>query len=441
MKTESNGQAPTRRQFLKSSSAAAAGAAVSSLAIQRASYAASGDTIRIGLIGCGGRGTGAAKQALRADKNIKLVAMADAFSDKITLTHKSLSAIGDIKEKIEVPADKRFVGFDAYKKVTDAVDVVLLTTPPQFRPMHIKYAIDTGRHVFAEKPVAVDAPGVRSVLETCQKAKTKGLSVVSGLCLRYYNCFEETIKRIHDGAIGDVMTLQANDYRGAIWNRTREDLKKLLGREPTEMEYQMRNWYHFTWLSGDFNVEQHVHFLDVCAWAKGGYPEDVVCMGGRMTRPDTGNIYDHFSAVYTYADGARFFSNSRQVPGRGLHKNMSASVIGTKGSGVISERKLSHHLKTKDGEWRFHGKHNDFYQTEHDRLFDSIRKGKPINNGEYMSRSTMLAIMARMSAYTGARITWKQAMESKLDLSPPAYTWDAPIKARPVSVPGVTKFM
>ena len=421
--------AVTRRQFVATSVLATA------LPLARASYAAGGDQLKIGLIGCGGRGTGAAGQALKADSNVKLVAVGDAFGDRIETCMKSLQEKPELAGKIEVPAERRFTGFDAYKKVTDAVDVVLMATPPHFRPLHMRYAVEQGKHIFCEKPVAVDGPGVRDVLATCELAKKKNLSVVSGLCLRYYNVFQETMKRIHGGELGEIITMQASDYRGQIWVKPRTP-------EQTDMEYQMRNWYYFTWLSGDFNVEQHVHFLDICAWAmKDEYPIKATAMGGRIVRntPEFGNIYDHFSTTYEWANGAKMFSNTRQI--RGCFNDMSASVAGTKGSGVISESAAKHKFNFAGKEWRFEGKGNDFYQTEHDELFASIRGGKPINNGDYMCKSTLLAIMARMSAYTGQQVTWKQAMESKEDLSPPSYDWKQPLPEPAVARPGITKFV
>jgi predicted dehydrogenase len=425
-----------RRTFLKHTAVAAA---VTPLAV----HAVGGDMLRVGLIGCGGRGTGAAAQALKADKNVKLVAMADAFADKIDSSFDTLSKQPELKGKLDVPKEQRFTGFDAYRQVTDIVDVVLLTTPPHFRPMHLAHAIERGRHVFAEKPVAVDGAGVRSVLASCAKAKAKKLSVVSGLCLRYYNCFEETMRKIRKGDIGDLVCLQANDYRGGAWDRTRAKLAGTLGREPTEMEYQMRNWYHFTWLSGDFNVEQHVHFLDVCAWALGDrYPTRCIAMGARQTRPKNGgNIYDSFSAVFDYSDGVKVFSNSRHIRGRNVYRNMGVELKGTKGSGVISEQQNRHHLAIDGKPWRFEGKHNSFYQTEHDRFFASIRAGEPINNGDYMAKSTLMAIMARESAYTGEAITWEQALSSKQNLSPKKYEWNAAPPPAPLAVPGVTPFV
>ena len=297
-------------------------------------HAAGSDVLRVGLIGCGGRGTGAAAQALRADSNVKLVAMADAFEDRLEQSLDILQKDEKVAGKLDVKPDHRFVGFDAYREVLDSgVDVVLLCTPPHFRPLHLRAAVEAGKHVFAEKPVAVDAPGVRSVLATCELAKKKGLSVVSGLCLRYDNGFRETVRRIHDGAIGEVVALFANDYRSGRWAKPRQP-------DWTDMQYQMRNWYNFTWLSGDFNVEQHVHFLDVCAWVmKDQYPVKAVGMGGRqvLTEPEYGQIYDHFSVVYEYADGAKLFSNCRQQPR--CKNDMSAQVIGTRGRAELSERR------------------------------------------------------------------------------------------------------
>ncbi len=420
----------TRRDFLK---AAAAGPAA--LASLPAVHAAGGDLIRVGLVGCGGRGTGAAAQALRADKNVKLVALADAFEDRLQQSLTTLRGTEDVAAKVDVKPDACFVGFDGYKEVIARCDVVLLCTPPHFRPIHLKAAVEAGRHVFAEKPVAVDAPGVRSVLATCEEAKKKSLSVVSGLCLRYDNGFREIVKRLQGGAVGEVVALQANDYRSGRWAKPRRP-------DWSDMTYQMRNWYNFTWLSGDFNVEQHVHFLDVCAWVmRDEYPVRAVGLGGRqvLTGPEYGHIYDHFSVVYEYANGAKLFSNCRQQPK--CHNDMSAQVAGTKGRAELSERKNGHAIKTAGGEWRYDGPANDLYQTEHDELFASIRSGKPINNGEYMARSTLLAIMGRMAAYTGQLVTWERALNSREDLSPPRYDWDVKLPDPPVATPGQTRLV
>ena len=422
----------TRRQFLGTSfSMAAAGVGVGAVASPADVHAGGDDVLKVGLIGCGGRGTGAAQQALRADDNVKLVAMGDAFEDRLQLSLRSLSAQEDVTDKIDVPKEQQFVGFDAYQKVLAAdVDVVLLTTPPHFRPMHLKAAIEAGKHVFAEKPVAVDAPGVHSVLQSCAEAKRKNLSVVSGLCIRYDGGFRETVKRLHDGAIGDIHTLIANDYRGSIWVKPRKD-------DWTDMHWQMRNWYYFTWLSGDFNVEQHVHYLDVCAWVMGDYPVKAIGMGGRQVRTDAkfGNIFDHHSVAYEFENGTRFFSNCRQQSG--CKNNMSAYALGSRGRAEVSERRLE---ITNETNWRFDEKVKNMYQVEHDELFAGIRAGKPLNNGEYMAHSTMLAIMGRMATYTGQEITWEQAMNSTQNLSPEKYTWgNAPVVE--IARPGITKFV
>jgi len=424
----------TRREFIEKSSVAVAGS-LAAMAMPRGVHAGGSDMLRIGLVGCGGRGSGAASQALQADSNVKLWAMADAFEDRLESSLSNLEKSDELAGKLDVPPDRRFVGFDAYKDVIACCDVVLLCTPPHFRPLHLKAAVEAGRHVFAEKPVAVDAPGVRSVLATCEAAKQQGLSVVSGLCLRYDNGFRQAIRRIHDGAVGEVHTLQANDYRGGIWVKP---------RQPgwSDMMWQMRNWYYFTWLSGDFNVEQHVHFLDVCAWAmKDDYPVKAVGMGGRVARtgPEFGHIYDHFSVVYEWAGGAKLFANCRQHVG--CKNDMSAHIAGAKGRAQLAERKRGMAIKSTDGDWVFTGPENNLYQQEHDELFASIRTGKPINNGEYMAKSTLLAIMGRMSAYTGREITWEMAMNSQEDLSPPSYDWDAALPVPAVAVPGQTKFM
>jgi predicted dehydrogenase len=415
----------TRRQFLAATAAVAAAPSL---------YARGDDIIKIGLIGCGDRGTGAAVNALNADKNVKLVAMGDAFEDRLEGSLATLLTKKEVASRVDVKPESKFSGFDAYKEVIARSDVVLLCTPPQFRPIQLKAAIEAGKHVFAEKPCAVDAPGVRSVLETCYKAKSKGLSVVSGLCLRYDTSFRECVRRIHGGEIGEVVMLQANDYRGGRWAKPRQ-------KDWSDMTYQMRNWYNFTWLSGDFNVEQHVHFLDVCAWVMNNkYPIKAMGMGGRtvLAGEEYGNIYDHFSVVYEYADGQRLVSNCRQQPG--CKNDMSAHVLGTKGRALLSEKENGMWIKAAK-DWMFEGRNNQMYQAEHEELFASIRTGKPINNGEYMANSTLLAIMGRMAAYTGQLVTWDMAMKSKEDLMPKEYDWSEKLPHPPVAVPGVTKFL
>ncbi|QEH39266.1 Putative 4,5-dihydroxyphthalate dehydrogenase (plasmid) [Aquisphaera giovannonii] len=420
----------TRREILKGAAGLGAVAAVPLV------HAAGTGSVRVGLVGCGGRGTGAATQALSAGPDVKLVAMADAFADRL---EGSLSFLKDepaVGSRVDVPPSRRFAGFDACKALIESgVDVVLLCTPPHFRPLHLQMAVDAGKHVFAEKPVAVDAPGVRSVLETCRRAAEKGISIVSGLCLRYDAGYRETVRRLHEGGAGDVSTLLANDYRSGRWTKPKEP-------GMSEMTYQMRNWYNFTWLSGDFNVEQHVHHLDVCAWVmKDRYPIKAVGMGGRqaLTGPEYGQIYDHFSVVYEYPDGARLISNCRQQPG--CKDDMSVHVLGTRGRAALTERRRGLWIKGSAGEaWHYDGPKNEMYQQEHDELFAGIRASKPVNNGEYMARSTLLAIMGRMAAYTGQEVTWEMALNSREDLSPSSYSWDASPPASAIAVPGQTPF-
>lgn len=426
---------PTRRSFVRSSAFAAA-AASSAIAIPAVRAAGRDDTLKVGLIGCGSRGTGAASQALMADDQVKLTAMGDAFEDRLQLSLENLQKVKEIDAaKIDVPAGRRFVGFDAFQRVIDSgVDVVLLTTPPHFRPMHLKAAIDAGKHVFAEKPCAVDAPGVHSVLASCAKAKEKGLSVVSGLCLRSHAGYREGIKRIQGGALGEIRAIMANDYRGPIWLKARQP-------DWTDMHWQMRNWYYFTWLSGDFNVEQHVHNLDVCAWVMNEeYPVKAIGMGGREVRkgPEYGNIFDHHSVVYEYASGARIISNTRQMTG--CKNNISVTVLGEKGAATLNEGVNGVGINARGEAWSYRDKVKNIYQVEHDELFAGIRSGNPINNGDYMAKSTLMAIMGRMATYTGKEITWDMAWNSKEDLTPPHYEW-RDLATPPVAVPGVTPFL
>jgi predicted dehydrogenase len=428
-----------RRDFLKATALIGggflAGSVLGGQQLAFGVHASGSDTLRIGLIGCGGRGTGAAADALQADPNVRLVAMADIFEDRLQSSLAILHKDEQVGMKVAVTPERQFVGFDAYKElIASGVDVVLLATPPHFRPMHLKAAVDAGLHVFAEKPVAVDAPGVRSVLATCEEAKKKNLSLVSGLCLRCSYGFRELVSRIHEGALGEIHTLLANDYRGAIWTKSR-----MPGE--TDMHWQIRNWYYYTWLSGDFNVEQHVHFLDVCSWImKDQYPVKAIGMGGRQVRtgPQFGNIFDHHSVVYEYSDGARLFSNTRQLAG--CEGDLSAWAIGSKGRAEFRESKNGVNFSSGGQKWIYRGPSNNIYHTEHDEMFAAIRKGQPINQGEYVAKSTLLAILGRMVTYTGRSITWEQALNSNENLSPPKYEW-GPLPEPRVAMPGITPFV
>jgi myo-inositol 2-dehydrogenase / D-chiro-inositol 1-dehydrogenase len=423
----------SRRTFLTGSTAAVVGGAVvGSLATSSGVHAAGSGELRLGLVGCGGRGTGAAAQALRADSNSRLVAMADAFDDRLQGSLKSLRS--QLGERAEVAREQQFVGFDGYQKVLDSdVDVVLLATPPHFRPMHLKAAIQAGKHVFAEKPVAVDGPGVRSVLETTELAKKKSLSIVSGLNSRYSHRMRDLMRRIHEGAIGDILALHTVRYASGVWVRPREP-------GMTDMEYQMRNWYYFTWLSGDFNVEQFVHQYDQVSWAmQDEYPVRCYSTGGRQSRTgaEYGHIFDHFSSVFEYEGGQRAFTTTRHQPGCSNESGVIA--IGTKGTAEWSGRRMA---ITGANAWEApDDRETDSHQLEHDAFFAALRDGRIINNGDYMAKSTMMAIIARMSAYTGRTLTWEEAMASQQDLSPTAYTWDADPPPAEVAIPGVTKFV
>ena len=419
---------PSRRSFLKLSAAAAAGGALAgSLAIGRSAHAAGSDVLKIGLIGCGGRGSGAAADALRADPNLKLTALGDTFSDRVKSSLHNLSM--QFGDKVAVADDRCFVGFDAYQKVIDSgVDVVILASPPHFRPAHLKAVVAAGKHVFVEKPVAVDAPGVRSVQESCAEAKKKGISLVSGLCYRYDPGKRETIKRIHDGAIGDIVAINVNYNTSPL---------KVFQRQPSwsEMEWQVRNWQYFNWLSGDHNVEQHVHSLDKAAWVmRDEPPKEAIGLGGRQVRADVEdcNNFDHHAVVYEYASGVKLFAYCRQQSG--CHIDVTDHIMGTKG-----RAELMKHTIEGEAKWRYRGKTPSMYQEEHDALFASIRSGQPINNGEYMTRSTMMAILGRMATYSGQLITWDQAINSTEKLGPDKYEWGA-LPVAPVAKPGITQF-
>jgi len=431
---DSNTTQTTRRNFLKTSAAAAM---AGSLTIGRSAHAAGDETLKVGLIGCGGRGTGAAANALNADENAKLIAMGDAFGDRLEGSLKGLKK--KYEDRVTVDADHQFVGFDAYQKVIDSgVDVVILTTPPHFRPMQLKAAIEAGKHVFCEKPVGVDGPGIRSVLETAEKAKEKGLSIVSGLCWRYHPAVKETMQRVLDGDIGEVLSVQETYNTGTLWHRARQP-------EWTEMEFQMRNWLYFSWLSGDHNTEQHVHSLDKGSWVMGDQPPVKAWgLGGRQVRTDPkyGDIFDHHAVVYEYANGAKIHAYCRQMAG--CWNDVTDTFVGTKGTCRV----LGGYRIDGENEWRYRGTGENMYDLEHEALFSAIRAGKPINNGHYMAVSSMLAIIGRMCTYTGQAITWDQAINSQQSLAPASYSFEAdpPIMPDadgkyPVAVPGVTKLV
>ena len=430
----------SRRQFLKkSSSAIVAGSLASSIGLPAiVKGAPNSDKLKIGFIGCGGRGTGAANQALTADSNVVLWAMGDAFEDKIQSSLDSLKAMHT--EKVDVPKERQFVGLDAYQKVIDSgVDVVLLTTPPGFRPTHFKAAVAAGKHCFVEKPMATDAPGLRSVMETVEESKRKGLGVCAGFCWRYHPAMRETFARLEDGAIGQIVA-NYNTYNTGSVNRypkwTRETTK-------TDLEWQVRRWYYFTWLSGDHIVEQAVHSLDKMAWAMRDKPP-IKCLGhgGRQVRTgeEFGNIFDHFEIVYDYDNGMRGFHFSRQID-RAAAGNTD-TFFGSNGICEINGSLKQFVIKDLKGtvKWRYSGEPGDMYQIEHNELFSSIRAGEPLNDGSRMASSTLLALMGRMAAYTGQEITWEMALNSKERIVPEKLDWNMKLPVPPVAMPGMTQF-
>jgi predicted dehydrogenase len=420
-------QAHNRRNFLKLS--AAASTTVAALSVPRFAHAGASDTIKVGLIGCGKRGSGAAVDALSTDPRAQLVAVGDTFADKTKQALDAIKRNSPKPEQVAVADDRVFTGFDAYKQVIDSgVDVVLLATPPHFRPQHLQYAIEKGKHTFVEKPVATDVPGVHAVMAACEEATRKNLSVVSGLCWRYAPHVVETISRIKDGAIGDIVAIQSSYNTDTSWHR---------GDKPewSRMEYQIRNWLYFSWLSGDHIVEQAVHSLDKTAWLlDDASPVRAMGMGGRQQRTDPkfGNIFDHHTVFYEYASGIRVFFTCRQEDG--CARFVDEIVLGTKGRAQVLAGKIE-----SERPWRYAGKKPSMYREEHAALFKSIRDAKPINNGQYMCNSTLIAIMGRMCTYTGQTLTWDQVNSSKEQLGPKTYAW-GDVTVPPVAIPGITKF-
>ncbi len=443
----------SRREFLKGSTVAVTGAALTGgLSLTRTAHAAGSDEIKVALIGCGGRGSGAAANCLNVPDNMKLIAVADAFEDKARNTLKLLrEKYGD---KVDVPDERIFIGLDAYKQAiaTDA-DIVLLTTPPGFRAMQYKAAIEAGKNVFMEKPVCVDAGGYRTVMETNKLADQKNRKVVVGLQQRHDPKQIETIKRVQDGAIGQLTHLRAYRNGSGVWIRSREQLAKRLGRKPTEMEFQVNNWYYFVWLSGDQIAEQHVHHLDMVLWAKGDqHPVEANGMGGRQVRTDelaqargngpgsVGQIYDHQFVEYTFADGMKLFSQNRHIPGCW---RQSAEIA----DGTDGYANLTGEIFGKNA-WKYDGPKVNMTDQEHVDLVEAIRKDTPRNEGWYGANSSFTAVLGYMATYSGQVVKWDEAVEKGACLMPENLSWDADPPVLPdengsyehaVPVPGVYK--
>lgn len=392
------------------------------------------NAIKVGLIGCGGRGTGAAAQALHADDFAELTAVADVYGPAIDQSLDELNK--NLSAKVKVDPSRKFVGLDAYQKVIDSgVDVVLLATPPGFRPTHLRACVEANKHVFCEKPIATDAPGVRHVLESVKIAKQKNLSLVAGFCWRYSNHVVATFDQVHGGTIGDVIAYYATYYTSPV-----KPMPPASTRPPavSDVEWQVKNWYNFVWLCGDSLVEQAVHSVDKVAWAmKDQPPVSCVAVGGRQIPAEGGNIYDHFEANYLYSNGFRAFVGCRQIDN--CWNENSDYILGSKGVATIGRGPMPR--ITGQTDWTYSGPKNDMYQQEHDVLFASIRQNKPVNDGERMATSTMLAMMGRMAAYTGQEITWDQAMNSQEHIFPANLTWDMALPVAPMARPGQTKFV
>ncbi|MBC7849780.1 MAG: Gfo/Idh/MocA family oxidoreductase [Chitinophagaceae bacterium] len=437
----------SRRDFVKQSSLVAGGLIAAPFMSSASNFFSGSDNvIKVALIGCGGRGTGAALQALLSKQNVKLVAMADAFRDRIDKCYTSLNAEdmsestgkkGNIKDKIDVPEDRKFTGFDGYLKAIPLADVVILTTPPGFRPIHFEEAVKQGKHVFMEKPVATDPAGIQKVLAAAAIAKQKKLNVVVGLQRHYQNSYRELYKR--KDMIGDITSAQAWWNNDGVWVNKRKEGQ-------TEMEYQMRNWYYFVWLCGDHISEQHIHNIDVINWFKGGYPVKAQGMGGREVRKgkDYGEIFDHHYVEFHYEDGSILNSQCRHIPG--TMSKVDELLIGTKGkisagaANIVDHKgKVLYQFDTKT--------ENDAYQTEHDELFAAIAKGEyKFSDAENGAKSTMTSILGRMATYSGQVVDWKKAIESGISLQPKTYDWNAtpPVVPNaeglyPVATPGLTK--
>jgi len=383
------------------------------------------DEIRVGLIGCGGRGTGAARNVVDAAPGVRIVAMADAFKDRLDESRTILTS--RLADKMAVTDDTCFVGLDAYKKLLETnVNYVILATPPSFRPGHIKAAVAAGKYIFAEKPVAVDGAGVRSCLESFDEINKKGLGLVTGTLYRHHTGYLESIKRVHEGAIGDVLTAYGWYNTTMLWRKDRQP-------EWTDLEYQMRNWLYYTWLSGDHLVEQAVHNLDALNWIMGANPVAAVSTGGRQTRtaPEWGHIYDHFAVDYEYPNGKHVQMFTRQQDG--CEKKVANEVVGTKGRAFI----LPRFSITGAQPWTLEAPINDAYVVEHTDFITSIRAGKPLNELKQIAESSLVGVLGREAAYTGKRLTWEEALATP-SLFPEKLEW-GPMPMPPVPMPGVTE--
>ncbi|HMO13353.1 MAG TPA: Gfo/Idh/MocA family oxidoreductase [Pirellulaceae bacterium] len=423
-----------RRNFLKTSSTVVAAGTVSGVGMVSANepklagfHHSVRDTYAVGLIGCGGRGTAAAVNALKADSRVKITALADAFENRLETCLETLT-LSEFADRIDVAKDRKFTGFQAYQQLLDTdIDVVLLCSPPHFRPAEMEAAVAAKKHIFCEKPIATDASGVRRVLQACEQAEKWGLNVVSGLCWRYDLGVTETMRRIKEGAIGDVLNIHSNYLTGELWHHPRKP-------EWSEMEYQCRNWLYFNWLSGDLLNEQHIHTIDKGLWLMDDEPP-AFCYGtgGRQKRigEQWGNVYDHFATVFEWSNGTKMFSFCRQM--NDCFSENECHVVGSGGRASI----LRHEITDAAGEtWKYRDRKRSMYDVEHEHLFKAISGDLPyINNGRYMCQSTLACLMGRDASYTGRKITWDEALNDEKKLGPESYAW-GDYKADPVAIPG-----
>ena len=438
---------PSRREFLRQSGGALSGAALASAVATRA-YAGEDNTIKLALVGCGGRGTGAAANALSTQGPTQLWAMADVFDHRLNSSLKNLSAkFGD---QVNVPPERQFLGLDAFKKaidVLDGSDLVLLTTPPAFRPIHLEYAVDQGRNVFMEKSFAVDAPGVRRVLKAGELAGQKNLKIAGGLMSRHYAPLEQAVEQLHAGAIGEIITCWAYREHGPVGYAPKP-------KGVSELAHQIRNYSCFTWLNGSFILDWLIHNLDVCCWVKDAWPVSAQGQGGRQQRQKQDQLFDHYGVEYTFPDGTRLFAQGRHMSncwgffGDVIHGAKGSAVLG---EGITDPRIYKGHKQTPENLiWEYKGPPVHHYQVEHDLLFEAIRQDMPYNETERCAKAAMTGILGRMAAESGKSVGWDEALASSIALAPglEEATWDsdAPVMPDeqgnyPVAVPGFTKVL
>ncbi len=448
MRTSNQAAASTRRSFLKQASGTITATAVAAV-IGSSLYAAEDNTINVALVGCGGRGTGAAYNALSTKGPVKLIAVADVFQDRLSSSLNSLQ--NQFRDKVDVPKERQFVGFDGYRKAIDLLgkkDVVLLTTPPAFRPIHLEYAVLKGVNVFMEKSFAVDAPGIRRVMKAGKAAEEKNLKIAGGLMSRHSVQLGECIKRIHDGMIGPVITAYAYREHGPVGFGARR-------AGESELAHQIRNYSNFTWVNGSFMLDWLIHNLDVCCWVMNDWPVEAQGHGGRQCRTEPDQLFDHYMVEFRFPNGTRMVAQGRHMNqcwnffGDNIHGTTGCAVLG---EGISDPIIYKGHRMTRDNIiWRHEGPKPDFYQYEHDLLFDAIRNNKAYNETDRCAKAAMVGILGRMASESGQMITWEQALNSNIELAPglenitsldsPAPVMPDANGRYPIAMPGMTKVL